>query len=82
MIDPRGIESGCSATRTDSKIVALHRGEMIRLQASRTESEIMPKAYRETAWETATQRLWLLDQQGNLSIADAKTGRFSDVGTP
>lgn len=82
MIDPRGIESGCSATRTDSKIVALHRGEMIRLQASRTETEIMPKAYRETAWQAATQRLWLLDQQGNLSTADGKTGRFSDVGTP
>lgn len=82
MIDPRGIESECSATRTDGKVVALHRGEMIRLQASRTETEIMPKAYRETAWEAAAQRLWLLDQQGNLSTADGKTGRFSDVGTP
>ncbi len=82
MIDPRGIDRSESVTRTSDSIITLHRGQMIRLAASRAETIDISTPFVETAWDTASGMLWTLDADGNLTCCSPQSGSLTEISSP
>lgn len=82
MIDPRGIERNESAARTSDGIITLHRGQMIRLAAARAETIATATPFVEIAWDTASENLWTLDAEGNLSCCSPHGRSLTEISSP
>ncbi|MCM1292031.1 MAG: hypothetical protein NC111_04315 [Bacteroides sp.] len=86
MIDPRGIDRPTAACRCDDCIMALHRGRLLRIAASRVTAHDIPLptegAYTDVAWDDTLQRLWMRDSQGNLCIYDTQQGCMATLSSP
>lgn len=82
IIDPRGIDRNESATRTSDSIITLHRGQMIRLAASRAETIATVTPFVEIAWDAASETLWALDAESNLTCYSPQGGSLTEISSP
>lgn len=82
LIDRRGIDHAGASTATPLGIMALHRGQLLKITASRVDTIDCGLSATDIAWDPATQRLWLLDSEGNLSLRSPLTGATATIPSP
>ena len=82
LIDQRGIDHGGAAVRTPKGIMALHRGQLLKVSTSRVETVDTGLTATDIAWDPALQRLWMLDADGNITLLSPADGRSVSLASP
>lgn len=82
MIDPRGIDRPTAAVHTPAGVMAIHRGQLLKISASHADTIATGLDATDLAWDPASERLWMRDQMGNLTMRSAKTLSTVEIPSP
>ena len=82
LIDTRGVEDACQATRIDDGVVMIYGNRLLRLSASHAEDIGADFDFRQVAHESSNQRLWGVARYGGLMVCDSSLEYVSKVTMP
>lgn len=82
LIDSRGSDRRQASVRTPLGVIALHRGQLLKISGSRVDTVATGLEGEEVAWDSEQQRIWTLDQTGRLQMITPDGLTFIEIPSP
>lgn len=81
-MDARGVDAGSTSVYTPLGVMALHRGNLLKISGSGVDTIASGIDFSQLAWDDEWQSLWLLGDNGDMRMLDPKTLRWTDIASP